>query len=138
VHDRRTPDAALSAVKVHFLIANAEGGDIQFEVPEEQLVRTVLETEISRYLEKKGIREIRNYTSEIMEFRVQATQTLSQDWYIVGQVRLVLRGREKEHILSGSRTERTVWMPREGIIQGVMEDSLRQAINQLAAVEGDL
>ena len=138
VHDRRTPEAALSAVKVHFLIGNIEGGDIQFEMPEEQLVRTVLETEISRYLEKKGIREIRTYTSEIKEFRVLATQTFSHSWNITGQVRLVLRGREKEHILSGSRTERTKEMPGEEVIQGVMEDSLRQAMDQLAAIEGDL
>ena len=78
------------------------------------------------------------YTSEIMEFRVQATQTFSHGWDIVGQVRLVLRGREKEHILSGSRTERTNKMPGEEIIQGVMEDSLRKAVDQLAAIEGDL
>lgn len=74
-----------------------------------------------------------------MEFRIQAKQTVWQVWKSVGQVRLVLEGREMEHILSGSRTERTMktW-PGEEIIQGVMEDSLRQAMAQLAAAEGDL
>lgn len=137
VHDRRKPEYGLSTIK-GFSGATFEGGDIRFELPEEQVVRSVLEAELSRYLEKKGIRETRTYTSEIMEFRIQVRQTVWQGWKIAGQVRLVLKGREKEHILSGSREERKTAMPGEEIIQGVMEDSLRQAMDQLAAVEGDL
>ena len=138
VRDRRKPEDALSSIR-GFSWSKYGWGDIQFELPEEQVVRSVLEAEISRYLEKKGIRETRTYTSEIMEFRIQAKQTVWQGWKIVGQVRLVLKGREKEHILSGSRTERTIktW-PGDEIIQEVMEDSIRQAMAQLAAAEGDL
>ena len=135
VHDRRTPEAARSSFNGLF---GTTPWDIQFEMQEAELVRMVLEAEISRYLEKKGIRERRTYTSDIMEFRIQATQSFWYGWNIGGQIRLVLRGREKEHILSGSRTERTNEKPGEEIIQEVMEGSLRQAVDQLAVVEDDL
>ena len=49
----------------------------------------------------------------------------------MGQVRLVLKRRGREYVLSGTNTQRTFVWPGETVIRNVVEESLKQVANGL-------
>ena len=133
VNDLRAPGVAASKREAAFGVPM---GNVTLNPPEVQLVKQLLEVELTRRLREKGVRTPRDYVCEIMEFGVN-TSTTPLYWDVVGRVRLVLKDGAKDYPLSGTQTERTYGWPGETIVTRVVEESLRQIAAELGpAAEG--
>jgi len=100
-------------------------GNISFDPPEPQLVKNLLEVELTRILRGKGVQSPQDYVCDIAEFGVNTTNTALY-WDVTGRVRLVLKHDGKEYSLVGTHTERTYVWPGESIVKKVVDESLKQ------------
>lgn len=98
-------------------------GNITFDPPEAQLVKNLLEKELTKLLRGKGILTQQDYVCDVVEFGVN-THTTPIYWDVIGRIRLVLKHNGKEYNLFGTHTERTYIWPGERIITNVVEQSL--------------
>ena len=122
VNDLRTPGVAASKREAAF---GTPMGNITFDPPEAQILKNLLEVELTKILSEKGLRSQNNYVCDLVEFGVN-TKTTALYWDVVGRVQLVLKKDGNEHNLSGTHTERTYAWPGESIIKKVVEESLKQ------------
>ena len=130
VNDLRTPGVAASKREAAFGVPM---GNITFNPSEAQLVRQLLEVELTRRLRAKGIQTTQDYVCEIVEFGAN-TVTTPLYWDVVGRVHLVLRHAGRDHQLSGTQTERTFVWPGEDLVIRVIDASLRQITADLDRV----
>jgi hypothetical protein len=91
-----------------------------FQPPEAQLVKTVIENELSNLLNEKGIKSIQTYECDLIEFGVN-TITTALYWDVICRIRLTLKHGGKEYKLFGTDTERTYVWPGEEIIMKVVD-----------------
>lgn len=108
-------------------------GNISFDPPEAQLVKNMLETNLTRILRERGVQTPQVYDCDIAEFGVNTASTPLY-WDVIGRVHLVLRHEGKQYDFTGSHTERTYVWPGEEIIRKVVEESLKQIAAELANV----
>lgn len=122
VKDLRTPGVAASKREAAF---GTPMGNITFDPPEAQLVKSLLETELTRVLRLKGAQNARDFSCELLEFGVN-TNVTPLYWDVVGRVRVVVKSGAAETTLLGTHTVRTFVWPGEDIIRTVVDESLRQ------------
>lgn len=122
VNDLRAPGVAASTREAAF---GTPMGNITFEPPEAQIVKNLLETELTRNLRAKGIQTPQTYVCDITDFGVNTNATLLY-WDVAGRIRLLLKHDGKEYNLSGEHTERTYVWPGESVIAKVIDKSLQQ------------
>ena len=103
VNDLRAPGVAASKREAAFGVPM---GNITFDPPEVQVIKNLLEIELSKLLEGKGLQSQQDYVCDINEFGVN-TNTTPLYWDVICRVSLVLKYNEKEYNLSGTDTERT-------------------------------
>jgi hypothetical protein len=130
VKDMRAPGIAASKREAAFGVPM---GNLTFDPPEGQMVKNVLEDELTKLAVKKGIRTEKEFSCEIIEFGVN-TITSPLYWDVIGRVRLVLRQNGEEYGLLGTHTERTYVWPGEAVVKKTVEESLNQIIVQLMQV----
>jgi|WetSurMetagenome_2_1015567.scaffolds.fasta_scaffold01442_2 hypothetical protein len=126
VTDLRAPGTAASKRETF----GVPMGNIQFDPPEAQMVKGVLEGELTKLLAESGVQTPRDYACDILEFGVN-TNTTPLYWDIIGRVRLVVKSGRGEKSLLGTHTERTYVWPGEDLIRKVAEESLRQIAAEL-------
>jgi len=127
VKDMRTPRIAASKREAAFGLPM---GNLTFDPPEAQIVKNVLEVELTRLMKEKGIQTKKDFSCDILEFGVNTNSTpLYSD--VIGRIRLVLRQNGKEYHLSGTHTERTFAWPGKTLAKRTVEVSLNQIIAQL-------
>jgi len=127
VNDRRAAGVAASKREAAFGVPM---GNITFDPPETQQVKSVLETELSRLMMEKGLNSKKEYSCDIIEFGVN-TNTTPLYWDVIGRIQLVLKYNSKEYNLFGTNTERTYLWPVEKIIKKVVDASFKQIISGL-------
>lgn len=130
VHDLRAPGVAASTRQAAF---GTPMGNVTFNPPESQLVKSVLEAELTRLMREKGIQEKKKFSCDIVEFAVN-TNTTPLYWDVIGRIRLVLKQDGKEYPLVGSDTQRTYIWPGETIIKNVVQQSLGKIVTDLKSV----
>jgi len=130
VKDMRAPGIAASKREAAFGVPM---GNVTFDPPEAQIVKNVLEVELTRLMKEKDIQTKRDFSCDIVEFGVN-TNTTPLYWDVIGRIRLTLRQNGKEYSLSGTHTERTFVWPGERVIKKTVEESLNQIIAQLKQV----
>lgn len=108
-------------------------GNISFQPPETELVKTVIENELSNLLNAKGIKSVQTYECDLIEFGVN-TITTTLYWDVICRIRLTLKNGGKEYDLFGTDTERTYVWPGEEIIKTVVDESLKQIAAALKPV----
>jgi hypothetical protein len=122
VNDLRKPGTTTSKREAAF---GTPMGNISFQPPETQLVKTVIQNELSNLLNKKGIKSIQTYECDLIEFGVN-TITTKLYWDVICRIRLTLKQGGKGYNLFGTDTERTYVWPGEKIIKKVVDESLKQ------------
>lgn len=122
VNDLRRPGTAASTRQAAF---GTPMGNITFDPPEPQIIKNLLESELTKDLKEKGISNTQNYTCDIVEFGVNTNATVLY-WDVVGRIRLILKHDSMEYSLSGTHTERTYIWPGESVIKKVVDESLKQ------------
>ena len=122
VNDLRTPGVAASKREAAFGVPM---GNITFDPPEAQVVKNLLEVELTKILREKGIQSQQDYVCDLVEFGVN-TDTTPLYWDVIGRIQLVLKQNGKEYNLFGKHMERTYAWPGESIIKKVVDESLRQ------------
>jgi len=122
VNDLRTPGVAASKREAAFGVPM---GNITFDPPEAQVVKNLLEIELTKILIEKGIQSQQDYVCDLVEFGVN-TNTTPLYWDVIGRIQLVLKQDGKEYNLFGTSTERTYAWPGESIIKKVVDESLKQ------------
>lgn len=127
VKDLRTPGVAASKREAAFGVPM---GTITFDPTEVQVVKNLLEAELTKILRDKGISSHRDYVCDLVEFGVN-TNTTSLYWDVIGRIKLVLKQNGKEYNLFGTHTERTYIWPGERIIKKVVGESLKQVATGL-------
>ena len=130
VNDLRKPGTATSKREAAF---GTPMGNISFQPPETQLVKTVIENELSNLLNAKGIKSIQTYDCDLIEFGVN-TITTTLYWDVICRIRLTLKNDGKQYNLVGTDTERTYVWPGEKIIKKVVDESLKQIATALKPV----
>jgi hypothetical protein len=111
-------------------------GNIRFDPPEAQMVKGLLESELTKLLTEQGVQTPRVYTCDMVEFGV-TTNATPLYWDVVGRVQLTLKSGSGERSLLGTHTERTYVWPGEDLIRKVVEESLSQIAAELkTAVPG--
>jgi hypothetical protein len=100
-------------------------GNISFDPSEGQLVKSLLEVELSKFLRLQGVKAVQDFSCDILEFGVN-TNTTPLYWDVVGRVRIVLRSGTNQATLIGTHTARTFVWPGEDIIRTVVDQSLSQ------------
>lgn len=131
VNDLRAPGVAASKREAAFGVPM---GNIAFSPPEAQLVKGLLERELSARLAAAGRREPRGYECDMVEFGAN-TITTPLYWDVVGRVRLRLKVDGKPLELRGEQTERSYLWPGEGVVAKAMQGALDQVAGQLRAAE---
>ena len=110
-------------------------GIIRFDPPETQVVRKLLEDELSVLQNERGETSRKFYDCDLLEFRVYTDARLF-NWDVVGRIRVTLRQGQHEYDLAGSHTVRTFVRPSEAvIIKEVVEESLRQIAAGLKVIK---
>jgi hypothetical protein len=122
VNDLRKPLAVESKREAAFGVPM---GNIRFQPSEAQLVKTVIENELSNLLNQKNIKSKQTYECDLIEFRVN-TNTTKLYWDVICRIRLTLKHGGKGYNLFGTDTERTYVWPGEAIIKKVVDESLKQ------------
>jgi hypothetical protein len=122
VNDLRTPGVAASKREAAFGVPM---GNITFDPPEAQVVKNLLEVELTKILRQKGIQSQQDYVCDLVEFGVN-TNTTPLYWDVIGRILLVLKQNGKEYNLFGKHMERTYAWPGESIIEKVVDESLKQ------------
>lgn len=130
VNDLRAPGVAASKRDAAFGVPM---GNITFNPHETQLVKQLLEVELTRHFRENGDQRQRDYLCEIVEFGVN-TNTTPLYWDVVARIRLVIKHGGKDYQLSGTSTERTFVWPGEAIVTKVIDESLRQIAADLGRV----
>ncbi len=122
VNDLRIPGVAASKREAAFGVPM---GNISFDPPEAQVVKNLLEVELTKILREKGIQSQQDYVCDLVEFGVN-TNTTPLYWDVIGRILLVLKQNGKEYNLFGKHMERTYAWPGESIIKKVVDESLKQ------------
>ncbi len=122
VNDLRTPGVAASKREAAFGVPM---GNISFDPPEAQVVKNLLEVELTKILREKGIQSQQDYVCDLVEFGAN-TNTTPLYWDVIGRILLVLKQNGKEYNLFGKHMERTYAWPGESIIKKVVDESLKQ------------
>jgi hypothetical protein len=130
VKDMRTLEMATSKREAAFGVSM---GDITFDPSEAQIVKNVLEFELTKLMKEKGIQTKKDFSCDIVNFDVKTPATALY-WDVVGRIQLVLKQNGKEYNLSGTHTERTFVWPSEAIINKTLDESLSQITAQLKQV----
>ena len=130
VKDMRAPGIAASKREAAFGVPM---GSVTFDPPEAQIVKNMLEVELTRLVKEKGILSKQEFSCDIIEFGVN-TNTTPLYWDVIGRIRLALTKTGKEYSLSGTHTERTFVWPGETVVKKTVEESLNQIIAQLKQV----
>ncbi len=134
VTDLRVPGVAASKREAAFGVPM---GNITFHPPEAQLVKQLLEVELTRRLRDQGVQTPRDYVCEIVEFGAN-TVTTPLYWDMVGRVQLVLKDGARTYQLNGTHTERTFVWPGEELVMKVVGESLKQIAADLGpAAQGN-
>ena len=133
VSDLRKPGVAASTREAAFGVPM---GNVSFDPPEAELLRQMLEYELSKRLREKGIAEKRVYACDMTEFGIN-TLTTPVYWDVVCRVRIVLKRDGKEFPVSVTSTERTYIWPGETLIRKTVEEALKQVASALAPAAGD-
>ena len=120
MNDLRATGIASSTRKLAFELPI---GNIYFNPTEVNLVKSVLELELTKLMNEKNIQTKMDFSCDIIEFAVYTPATLLY-WDVTGRIRLVLRQNGKEYDLFGTHTERTYVWPTETIIKKAVEESL--------------
>jgi hypothetical protein len=134
VNDRRTPGVAASKRDAAF---GTPMGNITFDPPEAQLVKSVLEAELTKALRAKGAQATRDFSCDLVEFGVN-TNTTPLYWDVVGRVHVIVKSGGTEMPLLGTHTVRTFVWPGEDIIRTVVDESLRQVAAGVPRAAGAL
>lgn len=121
VNDQRPPGVAASRRKTAL---NLPMGDITFDPPEVQLVKNLLEVQLTKILREKGIQSPQNFVCDIKEFGVNTKNATLFYWDVVGRIRLILTQGRKKYQLSEQRMERTYVWPSKAFIKRVTEETL--------------
>jgi len=124
VNDRRTPGVAASTREAAFGVPM---GNITFDPPEAQIVKNLLEVELTKILREKGIQSQQDYVCDLVEFGVN-TDTTPLYWDVIGRILLILKQNGKKYNLFGEHLERTYAWPGESIIKEVVDESLQQIV----------
>lgn len=127
VNDRRPAGIAASKREGAF---GTPMGNITFNPPEVQLVKRILEHELTKVMRNRGVMTRQDYTCDIIEFGVN-TDTTPVYWDVFGRVRLELKHNGNRYNLFGTHTERTYLWPGESIITNVIERSLEETVADL-------
>jgi len=130
VNDLRAPGVAASKREAAF---GTPMGNITFQPREAELVKSLLEVELTRLMQEKGISARQDFVCEIQEFGVN-TITTPVYWDVVGRIRLVMKKDGKEYDLAGTATERTFVWPGEELVRKVIQASLSDIVPQLRQV----
>lgn len=125
VNDQRPPELATSTREAMFGVSL---GTITFDPPEVQIVKNLLEVELTKILRDKGVQSEPDLVCDIVQFRVHNEVTLLY-WDVVSEIQLFLTHNGKKYDLSGQSTKRTYIWPGRKIIKAVVGDSL----NEIAA-----
>jgi hypothetical protein len=128
VTDRRTAGVAASKRDTF----GVPMGNIRFAPPETQVVKDLLEGELTKLLTEQGVQTPREYVCDIVEFGVN-TDTTPLYWDVIGRVRLTVKAGSGEWSLVGTHTERTYVWPGEEVIRKAVEASLGQIAAALKA-----
>ena len=134
VNDLRKPGIAASKRTAAF---GTSMGNITFQPPEGQLVKTVIENELSNLLNERGVTLRQTYSCDMLEFGVN-TNTTALYWDVICRISLLLKHDGKEYNLFGTHTERTYYWPGEKIIMKVVDESLKQIVAGLKPVAQSL
>ena len=130
VNDMRTPGVAASTREAAFGVPM---GNITFNPPETQIVKNLLEIELTKILRERGIRSQQDYVCDLVEFGVN-TDTTPLYWDVIGRILLVLKQNGKEYNLFGKHLERTYAWPGESIIKEVVDEALQQIVADLRQI----
>lgn len=130
VKDARTLEMATSKREAAFGVSL---GDITFDPSEAQIVKNVLEAELTKLMKEKGIQTIKEFSCNIVNFDVKTPATALY-WDVTGRIHLLLKQNGKEYGLSGTHTERTYVYPSDTIIKKTLDESLSQIAAQLKQV----
>jgi hypothetical protein len=130
VNDLRTPGVASSTREAAFGVPM---GNITFDPPEEQIVKNLLEVELTKILREKGIQSQQDYVCDLLEFGVN-TDTTPLYWDVIGRILLVLKQNGKKYNLFGKHLERTYVWPGESVIKKVVDESLQQIVAGLRQI----
>ena len=126
VNDLRTPGVAASEREWSFGVKDT----IVFDPPEPELVKNLLEAELTKLLREKGVRLQQEYVCDIIEFGANTKPTLLY-FEITGNVRLVLKHNGKQYYLSGAHTEKDFIWPGVNLIKKVVDESFKQITAEL-------
>lgn len=130
VRDTRTLEMATSKREAAFGLSM---GDITFDPSETQIVKNVLEIELTKLMKERGIQTQKDFSCDIKTFDIKTPATALY-WDVVGRIDLVLKPGGKEYGLSGTHTERTYVYPSEKIINKTIDASLNQIAAQLKKI----
>ena len=130
VNDLRAPGVAASTREAAFGVPM---GNITFDPTEAQIVKNLLEVELTKILREKGIQSQQDYVCDLVEFGVN-TDTTPLYWDVIGRILLVLKQNGKEYNLFGKALERTYAWPGESIIKEVVDESLQQIVAGLRQI----
>ena len=130
VVDLRRPGIAASKREAAFGVPM---GNITFEPPEAQIVKAMLETELSRLLRERGVSSKQKFSCTMSEFGVN-TNTTPLYWDVMARVQLVLKYGDRDFPLNGEATERTFVWPGENIIRRVVTAALQQVSARLGPI----
>lgn len=130
VNDLRTPGVAASKREAAF---GTPMGNVTFDPPEAQVVKNLLEVELTKILREKGRQSQQSFICDLVEFGVN-TNTTPLYWDVIGRIQLVLKQDGTEYKLSGTHTERTYVWPGEQIIKKVVDATLKQIAADLKNV----
>lgn len=108
-------------------------GNVTFDPPEAQLVKNVLEPELTKLMREKGIQTKGDFSCDIIEFGIN-TNTTPVYWDVIARIRLILKQSGKEYNLSGTHTERTYIWPGETVIKKTVDESFSKIIATLKQV----
>jgi hypothetical protein len=134
ITDKRAPGVAASTREAAF---GTPMGNITFNPPEAEQVKTFLEVELTKLMKAKGLSSRKEYSCEIIEFGVNTKATVLY-WDVIGSIQLVLKGGNKEYKLIGTGTDRTYVWPGDKIITKVINESFNQMIPELNQVAADM
>ena len=130
VNDLRTPGIAASKREAAFGVPM---GNVTFEPPEAKLVKNVLEVELTKLMQEKGIQTKKDLSCDMLEFGVN-TNTTPVYWDVIARINLILKQSGKEYNLFGTHTERTYIWPGETVIKKTVDESFNKIIATLKQV----
>jgi hypothetical protein len=122
VNDQRTPGVVTSKREAAFGVPM---GNVTFDPPEAQVVKNILEVELTKILRKKGKQSQLDFVCDLVEFGANM-KTTTLYWDVVGRIQLILKQNGKKYNLFGKHLERTYVWPDKSIITRVVDESLKQ------------